>query len=556
MIFKGYAVSRLGVVAVLSMLACPMLQADELSDAQRLLQQGLPDSALLLADQYQPAKSGDSAVWTAWEQLRLTAMMTGKRDAALQKMLAAGGETLLSPDATLYSAEQQLDKSPEAAQRLLSDLLASETQLSKLQWQRANQLMVQSLVNLGLIDDALKEAARIQAIKVPLPEKTQAQLLASAVMAGGADDAVRFAGSLKPDALERLAYQWHSGKSDEAVLKAALLKQLSVRDWHPEGATARLPLWLAEQFHHDALSYQVDVWALSQPNPPAGIDGAVFLKHLKVLGDRAANRAQLLSGDDDAWWQVQASQPAETRWQSAALLAVLVTDAQTPDMQQKAKAALLQSLSATPLVQWRLLAALGIAPQVWLASQPPEQKQQLALMLGDAGLPQEALSVWQGVPLSSVPEMNLARVKTTLAAGSPTEAAGLVSQWVATKEAGADDWLSGARLVAKWWLRQGSADMVDGMWQHWRSQAPAAATDTGWLERARLGALCNAWHWVALDAIKAQTSGNVIIRNEAWALTRLALDKLGNTVDPDMYQKQRTAPVSQVAAKKTKTKKP
>ncbi|WP_018152094.1 hypothetical protein [Leeia oryzae] len=549
------AATRLGALVICSVLVCPTLSADELSDAQRLLQQGMPDSVIMLADQYQPAKRSEDPAWTTWEQLRLNAMMSGKRDLALQKILAAGDEALLSPDATLYSAEQQLEKSPEAAQQLLSTLLASESQLGKPQWQRANQLLVQSLVNLGLIDDALKEAARLQQIKVPLLEKTQAQLLASALVMGGSDEAIRYATNLKPDSLERLAYQWKSGKSDDAVLKAALIKQMSVNEWRPDGAVARLPLWLAEQFHHDALSYQVGVWALSQPNPPAGIDGPAFLKQLKALGERAANRAQLLSGDDESWWQVQASQPAETRWQSTALLAVLLTDAQTPEMQQKAREAMLESLSATPLVQWRLLPALGIAPQTWLSAQPQDQRQQLALMLGDAGLPQEALAVWQGVPLSSAANINLTRVKITLAAGSPTEAAGLISRWVVAKDAAADDWLPGARLVAKWWLKQGSAEMVDDMWQHWRSQAPAALSDTGWLERARLGALCNAWRWVVLDSIKAQGSGNAAIRSEALQLARLALEKLGSPVDPEVIQKQITVPAGQTAAKKGKAKK-
>ncbi|NLR76896.1 hypothetical protein [Leeia aquatica] len=518
--------------------------ADNMPLAQ-WLKEGQATAVLYWLDQ-QPAVELTDPAWSTRETFRLQALLQQQQLPALQQHLTPGAP-LLWPAANLWVAQQALKQGQlTAARQYLAPLLAAEHTLSPEMRAQASAALLESLLRDNQLDDALREAGRAGGLGLRLPEGLLRQLAVQALLQSQPDLAAVKALPLPADSLPAQVLAWRSGQANEAVLVAWLLKQLANPGMTWQAEELQLLHRVSADLNHARLQVEIGRVLLSQARLPTGVEASALLAQWARQGERIGNQAQLLTGDDDAWWALQTKLPAEQQWQAIPLLAYQNREASTPERRAQAAQALLAQLSNQPVAQWQLLPQLLPQGQAeWSAQLSAAQRQALAMQLGmgpqgrEGGDALLAAKWWQGLADDLPAPAQLARQRDLLAIGARDEARKRLLAWA--KPGATDEWLTALPL----WTEKAKPGELAALWQ---ALARNAGTEVGAqreLQRARSALGLGLWTEAAAHALAARQGSSGAARQEASLLARQALYRLGAVTEAQALE---AAPAAETVA--------
>lgn len=494
---------------------------------EQWLKEGQATAVLYWLDQQAAVEPSDPA-WQTRETFRLQALLQQQQLPALQQHLTPAAP-LLWPAANLWVAQQVLKQGQAAAARqYLAPLLAVENTLPPEIRAQASAALLESLLRDNQLDDALREAVRASGQGVRLPESLLRQLAVQSLMQSQPDLGALKALSLPADSLPAQVLAWRSGQANEAVLVAWLLKQLATPNITWRAEELQLLYRVSTDLNHARLQVDIGRVLLSQAHLPQGVEVSALLAQWAKQGERIGNQAQLLTGDDDAWWALQAKLPTEQQWQAIPLLAYQNREASTPERRTQAAQALLAQLAAQPVAQWQLLPQLLPQAQAeWELQVQAPQRQVLAMQLGlgpqgrEGGDALLAAKWWQGLGDDLPANAQLARQRDLLAIGARDEARKRLLAWA--KLSANDEWLSALPL----WADKAKTSELSTLWQ---SLIRSTGTDAGAqreLQRAKVAQGLGLWPEAAAHALAARQGLSGAARQEAGQRARQALYQLG-----------------------------
>lgn len=304
----------------------------------------------LQADESGPllAPDQEAVLWAA-----LLAHQQAPRALARTTRWATLPPALYAP--ALNVAEHALSvDSPASVRLLLSKVLVDEANLSAEIRARANIAWWQSLVREGALDDAEREARRMQANQIKIPASLLREYV-SQLRWRDKGAAAAWAAALPAESMTVLALVWDSLPREVALARWQALR--------PEDMTPTEAAWawqcatLAQQ---DDLSVRAALVLLSKAGgtSPAVSTEQVWQSWVQI-GTRLANRLQLVQGEDAPWLAAVESLSAADRWQAIPLMAALLSQPASATSVRPAWAQIIRGMGYGPA----LAAVLMRAPQ-------------------------------------------------------------------------------------------------------------------------------------------------------------------------------------------------
>jgi len=410
------------LVIVCAALATP---AAALETARALAASGAPHLALARIEKLQPGDTG-AARWAEWETLRLNLLVELKRNDEALKRIAALPAGLPQP-----VLRQSLLAATRAAVAAGRPAVAREY-AARLLWQ---------------LDPAADEArdARLLVIESHLAER-QGETAFRAMLRFDQDYrpvgrgvAERFVAGLLDLGLEKEAVNWMAALDDAGPLKLRL--RLRAGLVAPDAAVVQARARLAG---HDAAGYwrvladaaeklndgtlrvevmerQLHAGAGGNPQPS---QAAALWQAYSIGAQAAANRARLLTGDDNAWMDFASRRLGSSPPQARALFAHLSRNGAARETRLAAQLQLVFSLQQGGLDQaaLRLFEAEGASETLDL-----QARYLLGSMAESRHLPAAAVRYWQGLaapPGTSAEEWQVRRAVMQWRAGMEEAALG------------------------------------------------------------------------------------------------------------------------------------
>lgn len=367
-------VVRYGLVFALMGLSRPG-GAVTLKDVAALAQTGAQQLALRLVNRDQPALNKDSTGWVAWEQLRISLY----RDQHLWEALIHRVEALpegVPADFRDWALQQQVDAllalhRGRAALRILRQAIwmGDPKPAALAGWRR---LVIRSYLVDGRVDDAETALLRYRqdyGDGAPAWRLLQARVMLRSGATG--DVAALLAGMSDPDARILTLLAQLRGRTRKSGAIARDARQLAQNK--RLSADQRMQAWsvVAEAAQRDG-DYADRVRALENALALPGrsgtddglfaLDGDRLWDAYLAYGRVAANRAQLLFGQDQTWYETARSAADKHPVRARALYAVLALEGSDPQLREFAHLQLALSLSALKGGD-RLLRALYLESQ-------------------------------------------------------------------------------------------------------------------------------------------------------------------------------------------------
>jgi hypothetical protein len=350
--------------ALAALLACATAApAAELSELDALLAAGTPRLALTVIDNEQPAPGNDRDGWLAWEARRLALLYELREWAALEQRIASHPGAL-PPDFTDRSRTLLA-----AAALARDDGAGARTHLSELIWRgddaaapnlpRWRELVIRSYLADGLNEDAHLAMVRYRqdhghddpalrelAVRILLLSGRPAAALTAL---GDADDPTA-------DALRLLALL-RSGQAPAATIADAAEQQAQAmqRDGADLAATRYWSVAAAASAAAEQPAARVARLEAGLPArdlPPSEALFALTPQQLwdayRSHGEALGNRAQLLVGQDAAWFELATDRTDAAPLEARALFATLARIGHDPDLRQASHVAFAGMLAAMP----------------------------------------------------------------------------------------------------------------------------------------------------------------------------------------------------------------
>ncbi|HUW50050.1 MAG TPA: hypothetical protein VMV75_03460 [Sulfuricella sp.] len=352
--------------------------ADSFEIAARLAQAGAPQSALAHIERDQPDRT-DIRLWAKWEMLRLSLLNELNRPAEVLQRIAA-----LPAELPVEAVQPMSWEGARAALRLGQGEL-SRTYLSQLLWRfdlpdpqyrEARRMVVQSYLKERRTDDAYRVMLRYSQDFQPLTTAEAKAFTEGLLIAGAKAETGTWLAQLGEDDMLKLLVKLRSGlmTPGQAIADArAALNPASVPVGKPTGSKAKkLPRTVPQLqvkvanpvacwtviMHAAALREDVALLAQAREqllnfdrvgSPLSDVAVGDLWQDYFTLALQRSNQAQLLLGDDVAWFalgeQLRDSTPAASR----ALFAYLAVHAREQALREGAQTGLALSLLSAKL---------------------------------------------------------------------------------------------------------------------------------------------------------------------------------------------------------------
>ena len=432
--------------------------ADSLEIAALLAQSGAPQLALVRVEHDQPGRT-DVQQWLRWEPLHLSLLNALNRPAEVLERIAAlptGMSAEVAQPAYWQGARAALLLGKgEQARGYLSRLLW-QFELAEPQYKEARRLVIQSYLQERRADGAYRAMLRYGQDFQPLPQRVATAFTEAMLTAGAKAEAGTWLAALDESSPLKLLVRLKSGmitpEQAVAAARAALnpadaepslgkLSKVAAQKLEPAAPLVRpktadpAPYWAiimqaAAMRENAALQAEAREHLLNLQDQLESMPPAIAVNNLWqsyfALALQHSNQAQLLLGDDAAWFrlgeQLQDSSPVAAR----ALFAYLTVRAGEQALRESAQAKLATSL---------LLARLELAAVRLFSDDAhfPENRgllPQVRFALGEAAVQcrdyVRAIRFWRGLtqPFGEMPleEWQLKRARAFVYGGAYAEA--------------------------------------------------------------------------------------------------------------------------------------
>ncbi len=322
---------------------------------------GTPRLALSVVDAEQPPAEGDRAGWLELERTRLDLLRELGDWAAIEARVSAHPRGL-------PRAFTDLGRSLQAEAALArGDGASARARLRALTWQGERpaggalhhwrEQLIRAYLLEGLIEDAHLAMIRYRqdyGDDDPALRELGVRILLRAGRPDAALVALGNAADPAADALRLLAELRAGRRPAEAIGQAAETQARVLQD-DPVGATrywavAVEAAALAEQGAARIAALEAGLPATDLPpsEAPFALTPDALWRAYRAHGETLGNRAQLLVGQDDAWFEFAAARAVEAPLDARALHATLAQAARAPELRAASHAALIDALATLP----------------------------------------------------------------------------------------------------------------------------------------------------------------------------------------------------------------
>lgn len=373
-------------------------QPDSLDIARRLARAGAVELAFARVEQDQP-KDAKARGWSDWELLRIELLARRGADGEALKRIASLGDQAdiarAAPEFWIWSAHSAVRAAQgSAARRLLSRILWVADPPPAAQ-REARLLVIESLLADAQVDHAYRSMLRFAQDYVPLRPEEAETFVAALIERGRAGDAVVWLPQLDAEsalaALLRLQTGLLAPPAAVAQARTLLRRDTSDATWNLLLAAARaqkdLPLEIEA---HEGQLGSAPRMSSAQVRERADALWKLYANAAVVFG----NRANLLVGDEAAWFDRAASEHALEPRTARALWGHLALTSRDPTIRREATLRLIGSLSEArrPATALRLFAD---ADRFAVAELDPRVRYQLGGIAVEQRIPAEAARFWR-----------------------------------------------------------------------------------------------------------------------------------------------------------------
>jgi tetratricopeptide (TPR) repeat protein len=413
---------------------------DALEVARRLGQAGAVDLALEHVEQRQP-KDAAAASWIGWETLRLQLLARRGRHADVLARVRSHPDSLQARPAlvALLAARSSLRLGqPAAARRLLAQAFL-QPDLAPGDYRDARLAVIESYLAERNGEAAYRSMLRFRQDFAPVRTDEAEHFVTGLIAAGRVDEAAGWLASLEPDSPSAALLRLRAGliKPQTALSQARALVAKT-----PSESAWGLLAEAGRALNDPAIAVEVLEGRLNASDFDEGLAAprdrtAALWKAYSEAGQRAANEAQLLSGDDPAWVKragvLQSSRPQLAR----ALLGSLILQGRSPGTRTEAGLQLLASLRTAKLGR-AALHLFADRQQFPLAEMDPVLKLQLGNVAAESRQGAMAVGYWQGLTPpadATAQEWQVRRAEALFQAGMTSQAIDMARTLLETQPA-------------------------------------------------------------------------------------------------------------------------
>ena len=373
--------------------------ASALETARALAASGAPHLALARVEQLQPRELA-APRWAEWEALRLSLLVAvGRHADALQRAgaLPANMPPPLLREALLAAARAGVATGQGAAARRHAARVLWQLEPSPPEARTARLLVIDSYVAERQGDTAFRAMLRFQQDYSPLDSPTATHFVEKLVALDMEKQAVNWLALLDDAAPVKLMLRLRTGiaspESVEAQARAALAKGGGAGYWRvlAESAQRRKDAALRVE----ALEQLVNADEETAVGKPAALAGELWESYFAGARE-AANRNQMLTGDDVAWADYAGRQTASNPALARSFFAHLALRGRDRETRYNAQLQLAYSLQQSRLERaaLRLFEVLNADE----SSFDGQTRYLLGAMAERAHLPAVAARYWKGIP--------------------------------------------------------------------------------------------------------------------------------------------------------------
>src|SRR5262245_895577 len=394
----GSRITPMRLVCTLILLVCSSA-APALETARALAASGAPHLALARVEQLQPRELA-APRWAEWEALRLTLLVAVGRNADALQRAGALPANMPAPqlrESLLAAARAGVAAGESAVARRYAARVLWQLEPSAQEGRTIRLLVIESYVAERRGDPAFSAMLRFQQDYSPLDSATGERFVEGLLALGMEKQAVNWLATIDDAAPVKLMLRLRTGlasaESVEAQARAALAKGGAPGFWRvlAESAQRRKDAALRVE----ALEQLVNVDEEGPGNKPSAL--AKELWEAYFAGAReAANRVQMLTGDDTAWSDYAGRQVGTNPSLARSFFAHLAMRARERGTQSNAQLQLAYSLQQSHLERTalRLFEAFGSGE----SSIDGQTRYLLGAMAERAHQPSVAARYWKGIP--------------------------------------------------------------------------------------------------------------------------------------------------------------
>ncbi|MBL4763070.1 MAG: tetratricopeptide repeat protein [Gammaproteobacteria bacterium] len=424
----------------------------ELNQIAKLAKGGAPELAISLLDQSQPSVEKDFVAWVQWEQQRAAIYTQWKEWDKLLLRLENLPENL-PPFFVNWVIESQalaylkLDQPNLALQRLRQLLWQEDTSGIYRNFPRWRRQLIEVYLELGFYDDSRRAIVRFSH---DYPDRSQqVDLLKAKVLLESkryGEVAELLSGSEEIDEILIRLYAELSGKA--ANLNAVITrikKQLGEKGLSAADKTRFL--WLlslalerggSEAAELIAMEQSIRLLSPVQMRPSLLRPSAdkIWRNYVR-LGNELGNRAELLTGDDEAWFALAKKVEAKSLVSARSLYAVLAQNARNKSMRSRAAIRLSEllldkeakDLERLNALEWLYLDAAHFQEKLQIPERIRYQLVDHVLLRGDIQLAKELMQGLEKSPSDQDQlEWNLRRARVQVLSGDYQRGSTLLSE--------------------------------------------------------------------------------------------------------------------------------
>jgi hypothetical protein len=295
--------SAMRILLVLILLVCSGA-ASALETARALAASGAPRLALARVEQVQP-REVNAPRWPEWEALRITLLVAVGRNAdALQRAngLPAGMPPPLLRECLLAAARAAIATGQGAVARRHAARVLWQLEPAAQETRAARLLVIESYIAERQGEPAFRAMLRFQQDYAPLDSATAGRFVEWLLTVGMEKQAVNWLASLDDAGYVKLLLRLRTGLADpdsvEKQARAALAKGGGAGYWRVLAEVAQRRKDAALRV--EALEHLVNADEETAAGKPAELASELWESYLAGARE-AANRNQMLTGDDAAW---------------------------------------------------------------------------------------------------------------------------------------------------------------------------------------------------------------------------------------------------------------
>ncbi|MGH8664783.1 MAG: hypothetical protein ACREUX_11000 [Burkholderiales bacterium] len=370
-------------------------------DVRAIAAAGAVELALERVERSQPPRSADPG-WAEWELARLDLLSRRQRYADVLARVKthapdAGDSQLRASLLNVAAGAAVALGRFEQARGLLVQAFVHTEKMSAGDYRAARLTAIDAYLGEGRADPAYLAMLRFRQDFAPLQPAEVERFVAGLLAVGRADEAAQWLAQLGPDsprgAMLRLRAGLIQPAAAAAQARALLAKGVIEPGWALLSAAGRAAA--DPEIELEVLEGRLNVFAITASSQADSV--AALWKAYVQVAERAANAAQLLTGDDAQWAQAASRMRPKRPRIARALTASLVVNARTPAARVRAQSQLLAWLRDAGLARtaWRLFSDANRFPVAQMDSQVRFELGMLAAEVGEAA---SGIRYWQGLP--------------------------------------------------------------------------------------------------------------------------------------------------------------